>query len=81
VRVDAAARQLRDRQLPFVSATVVAVRGSGYRKAGARMIATEAEWLAGSISGGCLERDVMAKGFWYTRTERACRVACAARRW
>jgi xanthine dehydrogenase accessory factor len=68
----AAARQLRERQLPFVSATVVAVRGSGYRHAGARMIATQSEWLAGSISGGCLERDVAQKGFWYTRDRAAC---------
>jgi xanthine dehydrogenase accessory factor len=66
-----AARELRDRKVPFVSATVVAVRGSGYRKAGGRMIATQDQWLAGSISGGCLERDVTARGFWYTRNERA----------
>jgi xanthine/CO dehydrogenase XdhC/CoxF family maturation factor len=67
----AAARQLRNAQQPFLSASVLAVRGSGYRHTGARMITSEAEWLAGSISGGCLERDVVTKGFWHTRAERA----------
>jgi xanthine dehydrogenase accessory factor len=67
----AAARQLREAQRPFLSASVLAVRGSGYRHTGARMITTAEEWLAGSISGGCLERDVVTKGFWHTRTERA----------
>ena len=66
-----AARQLRETQEPFLSATVVRVRGSGYRRPGARMLASQDTWLAGSISGGCLERDVMAKGFWRTRSERA----------
>jgi xanthine dehydrogenase accessory factor len=66
-----AARELRERQEPFLSATVMRVRGSGYRRSGARMLASQDEWLAGSISGGCLERDVMTKGFWRTRTERA----------
>lgn len=66
-----AARQLREQEKPFLSATVVRVRGSGYRRAGARMLASQDEWLAGSISGGCLERDVMTKGFWRTRTDRA----------
>lgn len=67
----AAARQLREAQRPFLSASVLAVRGSGYRHTGARMITTDEEWLAGSISGGCLERDVVTKGFWHTRSERA----------
>lgn len=67
----AAARQLREAGQPFLSASVLAVRGSGYRHTGARMITTDEEWLAGSISGGCLERDVVTKGFWHTRSERA----------
>lgn len=66
----AAAQQLRAAGRPFVSASVLAVRGSGYRHAGARMIADDHEWLAGSISGGCLERDVISKGLWHTRSER-----------
>lgn len=70
----AAVRELRAAHEPFVSATVVAVRGSGYRKPGARMVASEQRWRAGSISGGCLERDVVNKGLWYTREQRACLV-------
>lgn len=66
-----AARQQREKREAFLSATVVRVRGSGYRRAGARMIASQDQWLAGSISGGCLERDIMTKGFWRTRSERA----------
>ena len=62
-----AARELRARGEAFVSATVVRVRGSAYRRAGARMIATPECWVAGTISGGCLEREVLAKGFWRTR--------------
>ncbi|MET0391134.1 MAG: XdhC family protein [Polyangiales bacterium] len=66
-----AVRSLRADGTSFVSATVVRVQGSSYRRPGARMIATETEWRAGSISAGCLERDVLTKGFWRTRSERA----------
>ncbi|HZT58755.1 MAG TPA: XdhC family protein [Pyrinomonadaceae bacterium] len=38
-------------------ATVVGVEGSAYRRPGARMIVTESGATAGTISGGCLERD------------------------
>ena len=44
---------------PAILATVVATRGSTYRKPGARMLITEDRWLAGSISGGCLESDIV----------------------
>jgi xanthine/CO dehydrogenase XdhC/CoxF family maturation factor len=67
----AAVRALRETRQPFVSATVWAVYGSGYRKPGARMVATQDQWRAGSISGGCLERDITNKGMWYTRNQRA----------
>ncbi|HEX5659985.1 MAG TPA: XdhC family protein [Polyangiales bacterium] len=70
----AAVRALREAREPFVSATVWSVEGSGYRKPGARMIATQDQWRAGSISGGCLERDVINKGLWWTRTEPVCSV-------
>lgn len=46
------------RGLPTVLATVIAVRGSAYRRPGARMLVTSEGWRAGSISGGCLEADV-----------------------
>ncbi|HEY2735420.1 MAG TPA: XdhC family protein, partial [Polyangiales bacterium] len=57
------AEALRARGEPFVVATVMRVRGSAYRRPGARMLATEREWRAGSISGGCLEGDIIARGF------------------
>ena len=66
-----AVRALRAGEDEFLSATVVRVRGSGYRRAGARMLASREQWLAGSISGGCLERDIVTRGFWRVRSERA----------
>ncbi|MDP2274226.1 MAG: XdhC family protein [Archangium sp.] len=47
-----------------VLATVVATRGSSYRKPGARMLVTAQGWQAGSISGGCLEADVVRRAAW-----------------
>ncbi|MBI4194077.1 MAG: XdhC family protein [Betaproteobacteria bacterium] len=44
-----------------VLATVVSVEGSAYRIPGARMLVTEAGWIAGSVSGGCLEGDVVLR--------------------
>lgn len=72
-----AASALRAAGTAFISATVVQVQGSAYRRPGARMIATENAWQAGSISAGCLERDVLGKGFWRTREARAVRVRYA----
>lgn len=68
--VDAVAA-LRARGESYLIATVVDVHGSSYRRPGARMAFTEERWLAGSVSGGCLERDVVAKGAWRTRSQRA----------
>jgi xanthine/CO dehydrogenase XdhC/CoxF family maturation factor len=45
-------------------ATVIATRGSSYRKPGARMLVTRAGWQAGSVSGGCLEADVVRRAAW-----------------
>jgi xanthine dehydrogenase accessory factor len=42
-------------------ATVVGVEGSAYRLPGARMLIADAKWIAGSISGGCLEDDVVMR--------------------
>jgi xanthine/CO dehydrogenase XdhC/CoxF family maturation factor len=39
-------------------ATIVAVRGSTYRRPGARLLVPEEGELVGNISGGCLENDV-----------------------
>ena len=43
---------------PYVLATVVRIAGSAYRAPGARMLVTAGGDTVGSISGGCLERDV-----------------------
>jgi xanthine/CO dehydrogenase XdhC/CoxF family maturation factor len=67
----AAASALRAAGEEFVIATVVRVRGSGYRRPGARMLVTAERWVAGWVSGGCLESDVLRKGFWRTREQRA----------
>jgi xanthine dehydrogenase accessory factor len=48
--------------VPFALATVVRVEGSSYRKPGARMLISLQGREAGSVSGGCLERDVISKG-------------------
>jgi xanthine/CO dehydrogenase XdhC/CoxF family maturation factor len=42
-------------------ATVIRVRGSAYRQRGARMLVLEDGETVGSISGGCLEADVIKK--------------------
>jgi xanthine dehydrogenase accessory factor len=49
-----------------VLATVVKVNGSVYRRPGARLLATrDGRWI-GSISGGCLEKDLVRKAWWLT---------------
>ena len=42
-------------------ATVVHVRGSSYRRPGARMLVLEDGSITGAISGGCLENDALRK--------------------
>jgi xanthine dehydrogenase accessory factor len=46
-------------------ATVVRVRGSSYRKPGARMLVDEVGGVIGSVSGGCLEREIVRRGAWW----------------
>ncbi len=43
---------------PMVLATIIGVRGSTYRRAGARLLVTRSGQQTGNISGGCLEGDV-----------------------
>ena len=50
---------LRDKKAAL--ATVVKVKGSSYRSPGARMLITEDGKWYGSVSGGCLEGDVLRK--------------------
>jgi xanthine dehydrogenase accessory factor len=52
---------------PAWLATVTDVEGSSYRRPGARLIFTREALLAGSISGGCLEREVARTGPWLAR--------------
>jgi xanthine dehydrogenase accessory factor len=51
-------------------ATVVRVRGSAYRRAGARLLFTREAVVAGSVSAGCIETELVRKGSWYA-AERA----------
>ena len=46
---------------PAALATVVSIEGSAYRLPGARMLIVDGRWVAGSISGGCLEDDVVLR--------------------
>lgn len=61
-----AAYKLRRARESFVIATVVAVTGSAYRRPGARMLIARDRWVAGSVSGGCLEGDVVRRSWWHT---------------
>lgn len=54
--------------LPLVLATLVRVEGSTYRRPGARLLVSEERWLAGGVSGGCVERELLQRAF--HRTER-----------
>lgn len=56
-----AIRAMRGRGRRGVLATVVDVEGSAYRLPGAHMLIDGPEWAAGSISGGCLESDVIVR--------------------
>jgi xanthine dehydrogenase accessory factor len=51
----AAANELRERGTPAALATVVSVRGSSYRRPGARLLVPGDGAPVGLISGGCLE--------------------------
>lgn len=42
-------------------ATVIRVEGSSYRRPGAKMLILENGEIAGSVSGGCLERDLIRR--------------------
>ncbi len=55
-------------------ATVVHVRGSAYRRPGARMLVTGDGARVGTISGGCLEGEVARKAWWWTDGGPAVRV-------
>lgn len=49
-----------------VLATVVKVEGSAYRRPGARMVIPRLGHAVGTVSGGCLERELVQKAWWLT---------------
>ena len=49
-------------------ATVVKTQGSSYRLPGARLLLTRSGRRAGSVSGGCLEDDILKRSWWLTET-------------
>ena len=53
-----AIESLRDRGERMALATIVAVKGSTYRRPGARLLVSASGDMVGNISGGCLEGDV-----------------------
>lgn len=55
--------------LSVALATIVGVEGSAYRRPGARMIVTEDGRTTGTISGGCLERDVALRAMQVIETQ------------
>jgi xanthine/CO dehydrogenase XdhC/CoxF family maturation factor len=59
-------RSLEGGGRPVLLATLVRTAGSSYRRAGARLLMTEDRWIAGGISGGCLEGDLLRKAWWRT---------------
>jgi xanthine dehydrogenase accessory factor len=48
---------------PLALASLVAARGSSYRRPGARMLICRDGTTAGSLSGGCLEEEVVRRAF------------------
>lgn len=60
-QIIALAEQGLQRGLRSALATIVAISGSSYRRPGARLLTREDGVVAGCISGGCLERDVIQK--------------------
>ena len=61
-------RSACDRREEICLATIVEVEGSSYRKPGTRMLLTSGGRRAGTISGGCLEKEVQKKAWWLTRS-------------
>ncbi len=58
--------QLEAKGEPAVLATVVKTSGSSYRLPGARLLLSPTGQRAGSVSGGCLEDDLLKKAWWLT---------------
>ncbi len=56
---------------PSVLATLTSVEGSSYRRPGARMLVTSDRARIGSISGGCLEEDLVLRAVRVSQSGRA----------
>lgn len=54
-------RRIDERDGPAVLATVVDVKGSSYRLPGAKMLVFEDGSFVGTVSGGCIEADVLER--------------------
>ncbi len=52
---------LRDQERPLALATLLRVEGSSYRRPGSRLLTDGEQVLRGSLSGGCLEGEVLAR--------------------
>jgi xanthine dehydrogenase accessory factor len=52
------ARAWADQGRPLVLATITRIRGSSSRPLGGRMVISDGDDFVGSVSGGCVERDV-----------------------
>ncbi|HZL24908.1 MAG TPA: XdhC family protein [Acidobacteriaceae bacterium] len=63
--------QLWDHGNPAALVTLVRVEGSSYRRPGARLLIAADGQYAGSISGGCLEAEVIRKAQWLVREGKA----------
>jgi xanthine/CO dehydrogenase XdhC/CoxF family maturation factor len=59
-------RELEAQGADYVLATVIAVEGSSYRKPGACMLLAPDGRRAGTVSGGCLEAEVVHRAWWHT---------------
>jgi xanthine dehydrogenase accessory factor len=59
--LEAIVRHLCQAEEGSVLATLTTVEGSSYRRPGARMLVTEGGARIGSISGGCLEQDLIER--------------------
>ena len=60
VELAEAAEAWRREGIPVALATVVAVKGSAYRREGAKMLLGPGTRMQGSVSGGCLEPELLA---------------------
>jgi xanthine/CO dehydrogenase XdhC/CoxF family maturation factor len=59
-------RELESAGADYALASIVAVQGPSYRKPGALMLLTPEGRRVGTVSGGCLEAEVVSRAWWLT---------------